>query len=268
MNTARLVASPEYVFKGADKLPEIERLKLIERIFDAKTISMIRSSGGLQGKACLEIGYGAGSILKWISKEAGHKGKAVGIDLRIDLFKEKFNRIRLIEGDFRKYDFKKMRFGFIHARYTLMHIKHTEKVFNKIRHISGDDCIVLVEEPDFTDAGTSGDDARSAGFNRVCEAVRSMYDSMGVDYAIGKRLASFLEKSGFKVMRQDVSEHIAAGGTPMACMMTSSVAAIREKLQSTGKAMDEDLNHYRDFANDDRTLACYYRTVSVLARRK
>jgi hypothetical protein len=58
----------KYVFAANQSNKEYHRLRLVENAFDDKTQSILLKSGLKAGFSCLEVGPGAGSILKWMKE--------------------------------------------------------------------------------------------------------------------------------------------------------------------------------------------------------
>jgi 2-polyprenyl-3-methyl-5-hydroxy-6-metoxy-1,4-benzoquinol methylase len=64
----------EYVFQRVEDQQELERLRMIERVFDPTSRRRLLGTGLQTGQRCLEVGPGAGSIMTWM-------GEVVAMDL-------------------------------------------------------------------------------------------------------------------------------------------------------------------------------------------
>jgi len=53
---------------------------MLERIFDAGTQRRLLATGLTSGWHCLEVGAGAGSIVRWLEQRVGPSGKVVALD--------------------------------------------------------------------------------------------------------------------------------------------------------------------------------------------
>jgi len=60
---------------------ELDRLRLLEGIFDPSTIHHLEIIYVSEGWNCLEVGGGAGSVAEWLSTRVGPTGKVVATDI-------------------------------------------------------------------------------------------------------------------------------------------------------------------------------------------
>ena len=70
----------EYIFDEHQQDQELLRLRMIEELFDPTTIGHLERTGIRAGWRCLELGAGAGSIMKWMGSVVGNSGSVVGVD--------------------------------------------------------------------------------------------------------------------------------------------------------------------------------------------
>lgn len=70
----------DYVFDTSEEPRELVRLHMLERIFDAGTQRRLLATGLTSGWHCLEVGAGAGSIVRWLEQRVGPSGKVVALD--------------------------------------------------------------------------------------------------------------------------------------------------------------------------------------------
>ncbi len=69
-----------YIFDDNTKEREFHRLQLIEAANDPTTIASLQRTGIQPGWSCLELGAGAGSILRWLGNQVGPNGTVWGVD--------------------------------------------------------------------------------------------------------------------------------------------------------------------------------------------
>ncbi|MGL5795642.1 MAG: SAM-dependent methyltransferase, partial [Waterburya sp.] len=67
------MAESKYIFTDTQFTSELERLQLIEKISDTASRQLMLATGLTTGWQCLEVGAGAGSIMKWMSSTVGTK---------------------------------------------------------------------------------------------------------------------------------------------------------------------------------------------------
>ena len=70
-----------YFAADAEADDELARLKLLEALCDPWTFRCLDGIGVRQGWRCLEVGAGAGSVVRWLSERVGSAGRVVAVDL-------------------------------------------------------------------------------------------------------------------------------------------------------------------------------------------
>jgi 2-polyprenyl-3-methyl-5-hydroxy-6-metoxy-1,4-benzoquinol methylase len=75
--------SGDYFWSDHQADDELTRLKLIEQLNDPSTFRQLDAIGVAEGWRCLEVGAGAGSVVRWLSQRVGPAGKVVAIDLDV-----------------------------------------------------------------------------------------------------------------------------------------------------------------------------------------
>ena len=259
----------EYIFEIAEHQAEFERLKMIEDAFDQKTKEIIQSSGIALGWNCLEVGPGAGSILKWMSYLVGNGGKVVGVDKNTK-FIETVNtkQVDQIEGDILDIELEGSSFDLIHVRYVLIHIAESEKVIKKLTKLLNTGGVIILEEPDFTTARVLDNSLPNAqAHQRVNEAINKMFIDLCLDPSFGLKLPLILLKNGLRVERVIGDQHLCCGNSKIAKMMGRSTATLREKYTRTQKASEQDVQTYIKNSLNEDFWAVYYSTISVIARK-
>ena len=79
--TTDAVEGGRYFAADAEADDELARLKLLEALCDPWTFRHLDGVGVRQGWRCLEVGAGAGSVVRWLSERVGPTGKVVAADL-------------------------------------------------------------------------------------------------------------------------------------------------------------------------------------------
>jgi ubiquinone/menaquinone biosynthesis C-methylase UbiE len=70
-----------YFAAQAEALDEVARLQLIEAECDPQTFRFLDALGVGVGWRCLEVGAGAGSVVRWLSRRVGPSGQVVAADI-------------------------------------------------------------------------------------------------------------------------------------------------------------------------------------------
>lgn len=238
---------------------------MLERAFDSQTISVLLEAGIKEGMRCLEIGPGAGSILKWMAKVVGPSGEAVGIDRNIEHVRHfDSHPIRIIEGNFQETDFHE-KFDLIHSRYVLIHNEAGAELISKLSGLLSPEGVLVVEEADFTTSKWIDPIYKESG-NNVNNAGCELFRSMGLNPAYGMDVMVDIQRAGMEILKIVPTMHLERGNSPVAQMMGESIRTLRSRYVGTGKCSDSDINNYIDGTKDERSLQVYYTTISVIAK--
>src|SRR5690606_31823780 len=107
----------KYIFDDASGEPELHRLRLLESVFDENSHKCLLSTGSLEGRSCLEVGAGAGSIAAWMSSQVGPEGEVVAVDSNSRFLRDLAPNVHVIEGDITRAPVPSGHFDLAHARY-------------------------------------------------------------------------------------------------------------------------------------------------------
>lgn len=255
----------EYVFQSTGEARELERLQMLERIFDAGTQRRMLATGLTTGWHCLEVGAGAGSIVRWLEQRVGPSGKVVALDMNPRFLRgSSTSTIDIIQGDICDTELPLAMFDLVHARYVMIHIADYRKAFERMLRCVKPGGWVVIEEPDFEAARavTGPDDARGS-FARVTAAIERMFTSLGMDYALGAKLPALFQQQDLSQLTVEHEGHLSAGGGAIAQLMKLSAEQLHEKYVATGLVTEADIEQYCRLADDPDCWAIYYATVAV-----
>ncbi|MFQ5544182.1 MAG: class I SAM-dependent methyltransferase [Nitrospiria bacterium] len=256
-----------YLFKDQNTDHELKRLKLIETAFDEQSKQLIKHCGISEGMQCLEIGPGAGGILRWMGSQVGKSGLVFGVDKDIKHLSDlKDDPYKILEGNIAELN-THHRFDIIHVRYVLIHNKEAIEILKKIFALLKPGGYAIIEEPDFglaMDITGFGESAQ----NKVNQAICALYEQMGLNPAYGSHLPSQCRNIGFSLEKVEAVSHICNGGSSVAELMGISINVLREKYKSTGVVSDAEIDVYIQNSKSERHWAHYYTTVSVVLKKK
>jgi SAM-dependent methyltransferase len=263
------MAQSEYVFQRTEDQKELERLRMIERVFDPASRRRLLGTGLQAGWRCLEVGPGAGSIMTWMGEMVGPTGQVVAVDLDPKFLGEsEQSNVEIVRADIRTAQLPEQSFDLVHARYVLIHIPDYETALNRML-----DCLkpggwLVLEEPDFSvSRGITGSEEQLRAVRKVNYAIKCMYEKLGMDYALGGKVPGLLQAQGLQSMTMENDGPPSAGGSGMATIMKMSAVQLREKYLATGVVSDEDLEQYCRFAENPQSSAVYYATIGVSGRK-
>ncbi len=259
---------PSYIFNKSEDQPERDRLKLIERYHDPRTRERLQQVGLSTRGTCLEIGPGAGSIMRWMAQIVGPQGHVMAIELNPRfLSRNTPPHLTLIQGDITKVPIPSKTFHIVHARFTLIHTPNYRRALKKIIEALRPVGWLVLEEPDFSVARVvTGPKGLGRSVQRVNEAIQHMFFNAGLDQAFGVKLPGLLQKMGLVNLAVDNDTPLVQGGSPMATIMKLSAHQLAEKYLATDRVTKTDLTRYIHFAEDPDSWAVYHATVAVMAQ--
>ncbi len=258
-----------YIFSDGSSEPELERLRLLESVFDEDTRRWVRStSASLVGRRCLEVGAGAGSIAAWLASEVGPSGKVVAVDLDTKFLRGLPKNVDVVQGRVGIASNLAADFDLVHARYVLIHNSDVREVLQSMLATLSPGGTLLIEEPDFSVASALvGSPPLKQSFSNVREAIRCMFGDRGMSYSLGRELPELVRETGATLDAVEYDAPAAKGGSALARMMQQSAAALRDKYLATGKVTAADLSNYAEFAASAECWGIYYSTVRIRVRR-
>lgn len=264
-NKGREMLKTDYVFQATEEPRELVRLQMLERIFDAGTQRRMLATGLTTGWHCLEVGAGAGSIVRWLEQRVGPSGKVVALDTNPRFLRgSSSSTIEIMQGDICDMELPLATFDLVHARYVMIHIAEYRKAFERMLRCVKPGGWVVIEEPDFQAArAVTGPEEARLSFGRVTDAIERMFTSLGMDYALGAQLPALFQEYDLSHLTVEHEGHLSAGGAMVAQLMKLSAEQLRDKYVATGKVTEADIEQYCRLADDPDAWAIYYATVAV-----
>lgn len=259
--------SSGYVFESTQYETELERLRAIEALFDPASRRLLATTGVAENWQCLEVGAGAGSVVRWLSEAVGSDGGIMAVDLDCRfLHNLSCANVRVIEGDFDQVDLPPEHFDLVHARYVLVHVTEPQAVIRRMLQVLKPGGWLVLEEPDFSAARAAiGPNDSVLAFHNVSDAIHAMYVAKGTDWSVGFKLPSLLQAAGCTNLYAEQDAPLSQGGAGIALMMKQSAVQLREKYLATGRVTEGDLAAYARLAADPSSWAVYYATCRVKA---
>lgn len=255
-----------YIFDSNAEERELRRLQLIESANDPTTIELLEKTGIQEGWHCLEMGPGAGSILRWLGKRVGPTGLAIGVDKKTTYLQDFHTPpFQIYENTFLEAPLNQM-FDLIHGRYVLIHNQEDTAILRKMFTLLKPGGWAIFEEPDFTSATLlhQKDETPQARVNR---AICQMFVNMGLNPGYALQLPGKLENIGFQIFRSQSIMHLCPGQSPMAKIMGESALALQQHYCGTGLCTPEDIQCYVRLSKDLTYWALYHSTTSVIVRK-
>ncbi len=255
-----------YFFADVAEEREWRRLRLLEQTCDEATEWLLDATGITAGWRCLEVGAGAGSVLRLLADRVGEQGQVVGIDRNTRFLRDLDHpAIQVLESELADFS-DESGFDLVHARYCLIHNREPVQLLRILFGLLRPGGYLVLEEPDFDSAQWIDPKYEQVG-NRFHAATCALFRNAGFDSAYGEHLPLQVKGQGFDMLHVETTVHLEAGGGPFALLMAESADVLRAEYLATGILEAEDIDRYIAAARDPASFAVYYTTVGVVARK-
>lgn len=232
-----------YVHAKADPVAEHRRLRLLEERYDQETFRRLRLLGPLTGASCLEVGAGAGSVARALSRVVGPAGRVVATDIDLRFLDEtSAPNLELWQHDVLTDPLPESAFDLVHCRALLCHLPQPEQVLTRLVAALRPGGRLLVEEADFVScAAASPDHPYAAAFDRTLAAVMIDCSARGLfDPYLGRRLAALVATTGLTKCGSEGIVFVRSGGSGPAELFARSVERHAPDLIETSRLSAED----------------------------
>lgn len=125
--------SGDYFWSDHEADDELTRLKLIEEFNDPSTLRHLDAIGVAEGWRCLEVGAGAGSVVRWLSQRVGPAGNIVAADLDLRFLGDiSAQNVEVRRCDITQDPIEPSSYDLVHARSVLMHLRDPVAVLRRM----------------------------------------------------------------------------------------------------------------------------------------
>lgn len=224
---------------------ELNRLRLLEEIFDPTSIHHLEIIQVLKGWNCLEVGAGAGSIAQWLSSRVGPTGKVVATDIDLRFLRQlSLSNLEIRQHDIIKDDLETGKYDLVHCRFLLMHLPEPEKALKKMANAVHPGGWLLLEESDY--GSTLSTDVTNPSAAIYTLTLRALYEFLKkkgiVDSYFGRRVRSLVEQLGFIDFGHDGWTYVVRGGEPSSQLAAMTLQAASKPMIAAGLLSQEQLD--------------------------
>ncbi|MGA7054901.1 MAG: class I SAM-dependent methyltransferase, partial [Mycobacterium sp.] len=125
--------SGDYFWSDHQADDELTRLKLIEEFNDPPTFRQLDAIGVTEGWRCLEVGAGAGSVVRWLSQRVGTAGNVVAADLDVRFLGDiTAQNVEVRRCDITQDPIEPSSYDLVHARNVVMHLRDPLAVLRRM----------------------------------------------------------------------------------------------------------------------------------------
>jgi len=194
---------------------EFSRLRIVEQLCDSATTRRLSMTGVSEGWKCLEVGAGAGSVAKWLSKRVGAKGKVVATDIDIRFLSPiRLPNLEVRQHDMLKDDLETGFFDLAHCRVVLMHLSQPESAIRRMANSLRPGGWIVVEEMDYgVVLSADATDPRAVAFSSTFQALFDFLRKRAIlDPYFGRRVRRLIEQLGFDSVENEGWSRVVQGG--------------------------------------------------------
>ena len=262
MTTANLDRT--YVIHGG--VEGRERLRILSRVMQPTTLSLLYRVGIQPGMACLDAGSGGGDVTFDLARLTGPGGRVVGIDsdqtvieiARCETAKRKLENVDFWLADIARSELKSD-FDLVYARFLLTHLRDPGAVLSRMRQALRPGGVLVVEDIDFRGHFCHPD---NPAFWRYVELYTETVRRRGGDANIGLRLPELLTEAGFEAIEMHVVQPAGANGE-VKLITPVTLENIRDAVLAEVLASRDEINQ---LLAELYEFACTPGTVSSVAR--
>jgi SAM-dependent methyltransferase len=224
---------------------ELIRLKLIEQFNDPYTFRHLDAIGVADGWRCLEVGAGAGSVMRWLSQRVGPTGKVVAVDLDVRFLGDNSaQNVEVRRCDITQDPIEPSSYDLVHARSVLMHLRDPVAVLRRMTAALRPGGWLMIED---TDNGTveAADPAHpfASAFDLCAQARIKFLLAGGVmDLRYGRTLPVQLEELKLTDVGNEAAALVGRGRSAMSQLMIQSFQPMDDAMVANGVVGQSDVS--------------------------
>jgi ubiquinone/menaquinone biosynthesis C-methylase UbiE len=208
---------------------ELDRLQLLENHMDPVTQQRFDKVGLGPGWRCLEVGAGAGSVVRMLAERVGADGRVLAVDLQPALLGDLDEpNVEVRQLDVVTGELPEAAFDFVHTRAVLMHIGQRDEVLPKLVRALRPGGLLLLEEVDMSPA-FEGDNI----FSETVRAVHPYIEAAGGSLRWARAMPDWVAAAGLEDIGSSVEYVSFGGGSTLAQFFRLSWLELLEKLDFT-----------------------------------
>lgn len=234
-----------YFAADAEASDELVRLRRIEAEFDQHTLRYLRAVGVGEGWRCLEVGAGAGSVVRWLSGRVGPAGWVVAADIDPRFVGDlREPNIEVRRCDITRDDVESAAYDLVHSRLLLMHLDDPAEVLARMVATLRPGGWLVVEEFDGGDLVGSVDPAHplAEAFDNTFRKAHKFLLAAGImDNWIGRVLPAHMDALALVDMGNVAISRVGRGGDPFSRWWIQSLRVAKDPLIANGAVTEAEL---------------------------
>jgi ubiquinone/menaquinone biosynthesis C-methylase UbiE len=249
-----------YFAAAADWQDELVRLRLLEDECDPHTRRHLDTIGVGPGWRCLEVGVGAGAMVRWLAERVGLTGHVVAADIDQRYLGELcLPNVEVRQCDIALDDVEPESYDLVHCRFVLMHLDDPAAALRRMTAALRPGGWLLVADPDNDVAGSVDPDHPLSAVFDSCYRKRVEFASAAkiADFRFGKALLRYVEALGLVELGNEGIARVVHGGDPFSDMWIKTWQRIDDAVIEHGVLSEGEVRKMRQ-AYEDPTFT--YRT--------
>ena len=229
--------SGDYFWSDHELDDELTRLRLIEQFNDPSTFRQLDGIGVAEGWQCLEVGAGAGSVVRRLSQRVGPAGKVVAADIDLRFLGDiSAQNVEVRLCDIVQDAIEPSSYDLVHARNLLMHLPDPKTALQRLYAAVRPGGWLMIED---VDNGTveAADPAHplAAAFDLCAQARIKFLLAAGVmDLRYGRTVPIHMGQLDLIDMGNEGVALVGPGDSPMSQLMVQSFRPMDDAMVANG----------------------------------
>ena len=249
-----------YFAAEADSQDELARLRLLEDECDPHTRRYLDAIGVGPGWRCLEVGAGAGAMVRWLAERVGPTGHVVAADIDPRYLHDLcLPNVEVRQCDITADDVELKSYDLVHCRFVLMHLDDPADALRRMTGALRPGGWLVAADPDNDVAGSVDPDHPLSEMFDLCYRKRVEFASAAniADFRFGKVLLRYMEALELMSLGNEGIARVVHGGDPFSHMWIKTWQRIDDAVIDHGVLTETEVRKMRQ-AYEDPTFT--YRT--------
>ena len=259
-----------YFATDREAADELSRLRLLEQINDPYTFRHLDAIGVAEGWRCLEVGAGAGSVVRWLSERIGPTGKVVAADLD-PRFLGHINagNVQVRHCDITKDPIDHSSYDLVHSRALLTHMQDPVAVLRRMVEALRPSGWMVMEDPDYAAFEAASTTHPCAEAFDLCTQARIAFLSRAkVMYLrYGHSLPIQMEELKLSESGNEAVAIFQRGRSPLSQMLLKTFQPIDAAMVASGVVTESDVSNAQRALDDPAFIYRSGLMVSVWGRK-
>jgi ubiquinone/menaquinone biosynthesis C-methylase UbiE len=249
-----------YFAADADSQDELARLRLLEDECDPHTRRYLDAIGVGPGWRCLEVGAGAGAMVRWLAERVGPTGHVTAADIDPRYLGDlRLPNVEVRQCDIALDDVEPEAYDLVHCRFVLMHLDEPADALRRMTGALRAGGWLVAADPDNDVAGSVDPKHPLSQLFDSCYRKRVEFASVAkiADFRFGKVLLAYIEAAGLVELGNEGIARVVHGGDPFSHMWIKTWQRIDDAVIDCGVLSEGEVRTMRQ-AYEDPTFT--YRT--------